>query len=78
MPNVAIKERIMMIEGVKKRRSSFLFSMATSPTLRKHCGPRAGTNQTLSIESINLCEFVGAARGFLWRGGRLEAIGPIG
>jgi len=29
----------MMIEGVKKRRSSFLFLMATGPTLKNISGP---------------------------------------
>jgi len=52
MTIVTIKERIMMIEGIKKRRSSFLFSMATSPTLKK------GTTQTF----VWKCKFVGVAR----------------
>ena len=49
-----VNERIMMIEGVKRRRSSFLFSMATGPTPKNTVGPRAGTTQTLSIESVSL------------------------
>ena len=76
--HVTIKDRNMMIEGVKNLRSSFLFSMAKNPHFKKNCGHRAGTTQAASIESVNLCEFVGVARGSFWRGGRLEAIDPIG
>jgi len=37
-------------------------------------GPRSGITQEAGIESVNLRKFSGA----LWRGARLQAIGPIG
>jgi len=49
-----------------------------SPIRLKYCGPRAGTTQAASIESVRLRRLVGVARAPLWRGARLEAFGPIG
>jgi len=48
------------------------FSLATDPTVKKYCGPRAGTTQSASTESISLRRLVGVARGQLRRGARLE------
>ena len=47
---------------------------------KKYCGSRAGTTEAAAIESVRLRlrRLVGVARGPLWRGVRLEAIGPIG
>ena len=46
-----IKERIVMIEGFEKTRSSFLFLLSK---VKKYCGSRAGPMQAASIESAPL------------------------
>ena len=67
----------MRIKGVRKRAAHFYFRWQRAP--RKYCGSHAGTTQAVSIESVSLRRLaVGEARGPLWRGTRLEAIGPIG
>jgi len=48
------------------------------PTFKKYCRRLACTTQAASIESISLHTFVVVARRLLWRGARLDAIGPIG
>jgi len=52
--------------------------LATGPVLKKLWATRS-TTQAASIESVSLRRLmIGVSRGPLWRGARLEAIGPIG
>jgi len=54
LPLLRLIERSMMIEDVEKQCSSFSFSMATGPKLKKYCEPSASITQTHSIENVSL------------------------
>jgi len=75
---VAIKERIVRIKGDKKRAVNINFRWQRAPRIRLLWVPRR--NYTSSFDWK--CKFArlaqGVARGPLWRGARLEAIGLVG
>jgi len=74
-----IGERIIMINGVKIAQFTMIYNGNRPRRLKKNCGPRAGTTQAVSIESVKFAWGSGRRSvGPLWRGVRLEAIGPIG
>ena len=67
-----------MKKGVKTTQFILVFA-GNGPTFKKYCmwAPR-WHYKVASIESVSLPRLVGVARGPLWRGAWLEAIGPIG
>jgi len=67
-----------MIKDVNKSRSLLLFfGWQRGPRLKNTVGPAPGPHMQLWMK-VCLRKLVGVARGPLWRGARLEAIGPIG
>jgi len=74
MTIVSSKER--MLRAFKT--AHFTFLLAMGPTLKKYCELRVCAIQATSIASVSLRTFVSVARGSLWRGARLDAVGPSG